>query len=146
MLYAFPMFPFFFLTLLSPYLWNVFVLFFNALLSIRFYSTSSCYLAISSLSFYISVLWWFLIPLGFPGGSDGKESAFSVGDLGSVPRLGRSPGEGNGYLLQDCCLEKSMDRETLWATIHGVAELDMAERLSLLLIPLISFTSFKNLF
>ena len=146
MLYAFPMFPFFFLTLLSPYLWNVFVLFFNALLSIRFYSTSSCYLAISSLSFYISVLWWFLIPLGFPGGSDGKESAFSVGDLGSVPRLGRSPGEGNGYLLQDCCLEKSMDRETLWATIHGVAELDMAERLSLLLIPLICFTSFKNLF
>ena len=93
MLCAFLMFPF--SSLLSLYLWNIFVLFFSSLRFISFYSTSSCYLAISSLSFYISVLWWFLIPLGFPGGSDGKESAFSVGDLGSVPRLGRSPGEGN---------------------------------------------------
>ena len=47
---------------------------------------------------------------GFPGGSDGKESAFSAGDLGSVPGLGRSPGEGNGNPLQYSCLENSMDR------------------------------------
>ena len=47
---------------------------------------------------------------GFPGGSDGKESAFSAGDLGSVPGVGRSPGEGNGNPLQYSCLENSMDR------------------------------------
>ena len=118
-----------------------------SLLSIRFYFTSSWYLGISSLSFYISVLWWFLILLGFPSGSDSKESAFSVGDPGSVPQLGRSPGEGKGYLLQYFCLENSMDREaSVELQIHGVAELDMAEQLSLLLIPLICFTSFKNLF
>ena len=40
-----------------------------------------------------------------PGGSDGKESACSAGDLGSIPGLGRSPGQGNGNLLQYSCLE-----------------------------------------
>ena len=47
---------------------------------------------------------------GFPGGSDGKESACSVGDLGSVPGLGRFPEEGNGYPFQYFCLENFMDR------------------------------------
>ena len=47
--------------------------------------------------------------LGFPGGSDGKASACSAGDPGSIPRLGRSPGEGNGNPLQDSCLENSRD-------------------------------------
>ena len=47
--------------------------------------------------------------LGFPGGSAGKESACNVGDLGLVPGLGRSPGEGNGNPLQYSCLENSMD-------------------------------------
>ena len=42
---------------------------------------------------------------GFPGGSDGKESAFSAGDLGSIPGLGRSPGGGHGNPLQYSCLE-----------------------------------------
>ena len=56
--------------------------------------------------------------IGFPGGSDGKESACSVGDLGSIPGAGvgvggRSPEEGNGNLLQYSCLENSMDREAL---------------------------------
>ena len=46
----------------------------------------------------------------FLGGSDGKESACNVGDLGSVPGWGRSPGEGNGSLLQYSCLENSVDR------------------------------------
>ena len=59
--------------------------------------------------------------LGFPGGSDGKDSACSVGDLGSVPGLGRSPGEGNGNPLQYSGLENPRDRGAWWATVHGVA-------------------------
>ena len=46
----------------------------------------------------------------FPGGSDGKASVYSVGDLGSIPGLGGSPGEGNGNPLQHYCLENPMDR------------------------------------
>ena len=51
---------------------------------------------------------------GFPGGSNGKESACNAGDLGSVPGLGRSPGEGNGYPLQYSGLENSMDLYSPW--------------------------------
>ena len=47
--------------------------------------------------------------MGFPCGSAGKESACNAGDLGSIPVLGRSPGEGKGYPLQDSGLENSMD-------------------------------------
>ena len=47
----------------------------------------------------------------FPGGSEGKVSAGNVGDLGSIPGSGRSPGEGNGNPLQYSCLENPMDRE-----------------------------------
>ena len=57
---------------------------------------------------------------GFPGGSDGKESAYSAGDLGSIPRLGRSPGGGSSDLLQYSCLENSMQGGAWWATVHGV--------------------------
>ena len=45
--------------------------------------------------------------MGFPGGSDGKESACNAGNLGSIPGLGKSPGEGNGYPLQYSCLKKT---------------------------------------
>ena len=48
--------------------------------------------------------------LGFPGGSDGKESACNLGDLGSIPGLGRSPGGGHSNPLQRSCLENPMDR------------------------------------
>ena len=48
--------------------------------------------------------------MGFPGASDGKESTCNVGDLGLIPGLGRSPGEGNGSPLQYSCLENPMDR------------------------------------
>ena len=58
--------------------------------------------------------------LGFPGGSLGKESACNVGDLGSIPELGKSPREENGNLLQYSCLENSMDRRAWWATVHGL--------------------------
>ena len=55
--------------------------------------------------------------MSFLGGSDGKESACSVGDLSSIPGLGRSPGEENGNPLQYSCLENSMDRG-----VHGVTK------------------------
>ena len=60
--------------------------------------------------------------MGFPGGSEGKESTCNAGDLFSVPGLGRSPGEGYGYPLQFSCLENPMDRGAWWATVHGVAK------------------------
>ena len=50
-----------------------------------------------------------------PGSSDSKASACNVGDPGSIPGLGRSPGEANGNALQYSCLEKPMDREACWA-------------------------------
>ena len=56
----------------------------------------------------------------FPGISDGKESACNAGDLGSIPGPGRSPGEGNGYLLQYSCLENSTNRGAWQTTVHGV--------------------------
>ena len=55
-------------------------------------------------------------------GSDSKESACNGGDPGSIPGSRISPGEGNGYPLQYCCLENSMVRESWWATVHGVAK------------------------
>ena len=61
-------------------------------------------------------------PQDFPGGSDGKESAYNVGDLGSIPGSGRSPGGGHGNLLQYSCLENPMDRGAWKATDHGVAK------------------------
>ena len=60
--------------------------------------------------------------LGFPGGSDSKESTCNAGDLGSIPGLGRSPGEGNGYPLQYSCLEYPMDRGAWRATVHRVTK------------------------
>ena len=63
---------------------------------------------------------WMCQRSAFPGGSDGKESTCNVTDLGSVPGLGRSPGEGNGNPLQYSCLENPMDRGAWWATVHRV--------------------------
>ena len=54
--------------------------------------------------------------------SEGKESACDAGDLGSVPRLERSPGRGNGYPLQCSCLENPMDRGAWQATVQGVVK------------------------
>ena len=62
------------------------------------------------------------VKLDFPGGSDGKESACNAEDPGSIPGLGRSPGEGNDKPLQYPCLENSVDRGTWWATVHGVTK------------------------
>ena len=59
--------------------------------------------------------------MGFPGGSVSKESACNARDPGSIPRSGRSSGEGNGNPLQYSCLGKSMDRGDGEATVHGVS-------------------------
>ena len=62
--------------------------------------------------------------MGLPGGSDGKESACSAGDLGLIPGSGRSPGEGNGDPLQYSFLENCMNRGTWWAIVLGVARVE----------------------
>ena len=59
---------------------------------------------------------------GFPGGSEVKASACNAGDLGFIPGLGRSPGEGNGNPVYYSCLENPMDGEAWWATVQGVAK------------------------
>ena len=64
----------------------------------------------------------FLTSLGFPCSSVGKGSACSTGDLGSIPGLGRPPGEGNGNPLQYPRLENLMDRGDWWAVVQGVAK------------------------
>ena len=58
----------------------------------------------------------------FPGGSDGKASAYDVGDPGSIPGSGRSPGRGHGNPLQYSCVENPMDRGALQATFCGVTK------------------------
>ena len=63
-----------------------------------------------------------MVALGFPCGSAGKESTCNAGDLGSIPGLGRSPGEGKGNPLQYSCLKVSMDRRAWQAIVHGVAK------------------------
>ena len=60
--------------------------------------------------------------MGSSGGPDGKDSSCNAGDAGSIRGLGRSPGEVNGYSLQYSCLENSIGRGALWATVHGVAK------------------------
>ena len=66
-------------------------------------SASEVYL----VTIYRTIYW---SSLDFPGGSDSKASVYNAGDLGLIPGLGRSPGEGNGNPFQDCCLENPMDR------------------------------------
>ena len=65
---------------------------------------------------------WYPPVEDFPGGSDGKESSCNVGDPGSTPGSGGSPGEGNGNLHQYSCLENSMHRGAWRAPVHGVAK------------------------
>ena len=72
------------------------------------------------------ILYWSYIFQGFPGGSEGRVSACNVGDLDSIPRSGRSPGEGNGNPLQYPCLENPLDRGA-WYSPPGHRESDTTE-------------------
>ena len=71
--------------------------------------------------FFLIHLCQLLVFTGFPGGSDSKESASNVGDLGLIPGSGRSPGEGIGNPLHHSCLGNPMDRGAWQTTVHGVA-------------------------
>ena len=79
------------------------------------------------LLFYHTLAFHFGLPSWL---KDGKESACNAGGPGSIPGLGRSPGEGNDNPLQYFCLENSMDRWACQATIHRARESDMTERLT----------------
>ena len=72
--------------------------------------------------------------LAFSLQQDDKERTCNVGDLGSIPGLRRSPGDGNGYPFQYSCLENSVDRGDWQATVHELKESDMTERLTLSLL------------
>ena len=95
-----------------------------------------------------------LFPLirDFPGGLDSQQSTCNAGKLGLIPGSGRSSGEGNGYPLQDSCLENSMDRGAWQATICGVTKSWMWLTLSLFTFLLIktqcalvlSFSNFQS--
>ena len=67
----------------------------------------------------------------FPDGSDDKEHTCNAWDPGSIPELGRSLGEGNGYTLQYSCLQNPMDGGAWWVTVHGVPKAQTTEQLTL---------------
>ena len=73
--------------------------------------------------------------MGFPGGSDGKESTCDAEDLSLIPELGGFPGEGDGYPFQYSCLENSMDRRLVGYSSLGHKESDTTERLTLTFSP-----------
>ena len=83
----------------------------------KFYSLKTISIVFALIEITISIVFGL-----FPGGSDGKASACNAGDLGSIPGMGRSPGEGNGKLLQYPCSsgESHGQRSLAWATAHGL--------------------------
>ena len=72
----------------------------------------------------------YFLTLGFPGGSDSKQSVCNAGDPGSIPGLGRSPGDGNDNPLQYSCLENFMDRRVWQATVHSVTKSQTCQQLT----------------
>ena len=86
--------------------------------------------------------------MGFPGGSDGKESSCNAGDLGLIPGLGRSPGERNIPTLVYYGLENSMDRGAWQATVHGVAKnrTQLSNFHTFVLIAIFSLLGYRNFY
>ena len=76
----------------------------------------------SGLVIYMCVYVCERLCMGFPGGSDGKESVCNAGDAGSIPGRGISPGEGNGNPLQYSWLQNPMDRGAWLAIVHGITK------------------------
>ena len=75
------------------------------------------------LAFILEPILYIYLLISSPYSSVSKGSACNAGDLGSIPGLGRSPGEGNGNPLQYSCLENPMDRGAWQITVHGVAKI-----------------------
>ena len=71
---------------------------------------------------YFFFSFWSVLKFSFPSGSDSKEPACNTGDLGSICRSRRFPGEGNGNPLQYSCLENSVDKGAWWAIVHRVTK------------------------
>ena len=92
--------------------------------SIQVHSKRTTFLYPQALYFWQTFILFctLLLAMDFPGGSEGKASAYNARDLGSIPGSGRSPGEGNGNPLQYSCLENPMDGEAWEATVHGVTK------------------------
>ena len=92
-----------------------------------------CYENFGAGFFHSVTLWEFTqvaVCIGLPGGVVVKNTSANAGnarDSGSIPGLGRSPGEGNGNPLRSSCLGNPTGRGAWWATVHGVAESDMTE-------------------
>ena len=82
------------------------------ILELRFLTIADDHFYFSESTTYNWLSWWL----------SGKESACQAGDAGSIPGLGRSPGEENGNPLQCSCLGSPMDRGAWWATVHGVTK------------------------
>ena len=82
----------------------------------------TCVSCIGRRILYHCAAWKATLRYSIPGGSDSKESTCSMGNLGSIPGLGRSVGGGHGNPLQCSCLENTMDRGVWWATSHGVTK------------------------
>jgi len=78
---------------------------------------------------YLSIYSLFIYR-GFFGGSESKDSAYNTEDLGSIPGLGKSSGEGNGNTFSYSCLENQMDRGARRTTVHGLSESDTTEHLT----------------
>ena len=97
---------------------------------------------------FLIIIWWLWLGIkGFPPGAEVKASAYNVGDLGSIPGLGRSLGEGNGNPLQYSCLENPMDRGACWATVRRMQRVghDWATSLSLSLLSWIDVEFYQIL-
>ena len=98
--------------MIQLYIYIFSVLYIYTLILVSGVQQSDCFIYIYS----------YITEYNFSGSSDSKESDHNMGDLGSIPGSGRSPGERSGNQLQYSCLENAMGRGAWWATVHGVTK------------------------